>query len=167
MMEGFVFPLGLGRATITAIVQQRLDSKSPWKINYNTLCRNNIEFTVKSITFNIVCTTKHLCLSIRNSRSALRETCSDVRVAIESIMSDVLKLYNYGQAKTPIVGFVCPSCDMSSGNSHYATLVSEDRITCHETRQRFEVPSHIEQWVLVSNYFLSYTRKIFKGGAFV
>ena len=167
MMEGFVFPLGLGRATITAIVQQRLDSKSPWKINYNTLCRNSIEFTVKSITFNIVCTTKHLRLSARNSRSASRETCSDVRVAIESIMSDVLKLYNYGQAKSPIVGFVCPSCDMSSGSSHYATLVSEDRITCHETRQRFEVPSHIEQWVLVSNYFLSYARKIFKGDAFV
>ena len=167
MMEGFVLPLGLGRATITAIVQQRLDSKSPWKINYNTLCRNSIEFTVRGITFKIVCTTKHLCLSVRNSRSTSRETCSDVRVTIESIMSDVLKLYNYGQAKTPIVGFVCPSCDMSSGSSHYATLVSEDRITCYETRQRFEVPSHIKQWILVSNYFLSYTRKICKGDASV
>ena len=159
MMEGFVLPLGLGRATITAIVQQRLDSKSPWKINYNTLCRNSIEFTVKSITFNIVCTTKHLRLSVRNSRSASRETCSDVRVRIESIMSEVLKLYNYGQAKTPIVGFVCPSCDMSSSSSHYATLVSEDRITCYETRQQFEVPSYIKQWVLVSNYYFYLTHR--------
>ena len=159
MMEGFVLPLGLGRATITAIVQQRLDSKSPWKINYNTLCRNSIEFIVKSITFNIVCTTKHLRLSVRNSRSASRETCSDVRVRIESIMSEVLKLYNYGQAKTPIVGFVCPSCDMSSSSSHYATLVSEDRITCYETRQQFEVPSYIKQWVLVSNYYFYLTHR--------
>ena len=164
MMEGFVFPIGLGRATITAIVQQRLDSKSPWKINYNILCRNSIEFTVRGITFKIVCTMKHLCLSVRNSQSALRETCSDVRVAIESIMSEVLKLYNYGQSKAPIVGFICPSCDMSSGSSHYATLVSEDRIICYQSRRQFEVPSHIKQWFLVSNYFPSCTLKICKGG---
>ena len=159
MMEGFVLPLGLGRATITAIVQQRLDSKSPWKINYNTFCRNSIEFTVRAITFNIVCTTKHLRLSVRNSRSTSRETCSDIRVAIESIMTEVLKLYNYGQAKTPIVGFICPSCDMSSSSSHYATLVSEDRIICYQTRQQFEVPPYIKQWVLVSNFFPSFTLK--------
>ena len=36
-MEGFVLPIGLGRATITAVVQQRHKTKAPWKIAYSTL----------------------------------------------------------------------------------------------------------------------------------
>ena len=168
MMEGFVLPIGLGRATITAIMQQRMNTKSPWKIKYHTFYRNSVEFTVGSpvASFNISCSTKHLRLSVENAASVSRETCSDVRVSIESTMTKVLKLYRYGEATTPVVAFECPGCDPKTTGFHYATLESEDRLQCSLRKQNLIVSSHLRMWVLVSFVCLSvkYTlicRKIF------
>ena len=153
MLEGFVLPLGVGRATITAIAQQRSDTKTPWKINFDSFHRNSLEFTISSptTTFQIACSSKHLCLSVRNAQSAARERCSDVRIQIESIMKEVLKLYRYGDSSEAIVTFICTNCNTSNGSTHYATLSSEDRLRCSQTRQVFEIPSHLEHWVLVSS----------------
>ena len=168
MMEGFVLPIGLGRATITAIVQQRVNTESPWKIEYHTFYRNSVEFTVGSpaASFNISCSTKHLRLSVENAASVSRETCSDVRVSIESSMTKVLKLYRYGEATTPVVAFECPGCDPKTTGFHYATLESEDILQCSLKKQDLVVSSHLRMWVLVSFVCLSvkYTlicRKIF------
>ena len=157
MMEGFVLPIGLGRATITAIVQQRVNTKSPWKIKYHTFYRNSVEFTVGSpaASFNISCSTKHLRLFVENAASVSRETCSDVRVSIESTMTKVLKLYRYGEATTPVVAFECPGCDHKTTGFHYATLESEDRLQCSLRKQDLVVSSHLRMWVLVSFVRLS------------
>ena len=70
---------------------------------------------------------------MENAASVSRETCSDVRVSIESTMTKVLKLYRYGEATTPVVAFECPGCDPKSTGFHYGTLESEDRLQCKET----------------------------------
>ena len=158
-MEGFVLPVGLGRATITAIVQQKMNTRTPWKINYDTFHRNSVEFTVGSpaVSFKISCSAKHLSLSVGNAASVSRETCSDVRIAIESTMTEVLKLYRYGQATTPVVAFSCPSCDLEATGFHYATLVAKDRLECSHTKQNLVVASHLKMWVLVSfNMFINF-----------
>ena len=157
MMEGFVLPIGLGRATITAIVQQRMNTKSPWKIKYHTFYRNSVEFTVgsPSASFKISCSTKHLRLSVENAASVSRETCSDVRVSIESTMTKVLKLYRYGEATTPVVAFECPGCDPKSTGFHYGTLESEDRLQCSLRKQNLIVSLHLRMWVLVTFVCLS------------
>ena len=154
-MEGFVLPIGLGRATITAVVQQRHKTNAPWTIDYSTLYRNNMEFTVGSPAskFKISCSTKHLCLSVENAASVSRETCSDVRIAIESIMTDALKLYQYGQANTPVVALVCPGCDRETSELHFASLVEEDRLECSRTKNSFGVEQHLRMWVLVSVHY--------------
>ena len=154
-MEGFVLPIGLGRATITAVVQQRHKTKTPWTIDYSTLYRNSVEFTVGSPAskFKISCSTKHLRLSVENAASVSRETCSDVRIAIESIMTDALKLYQYGQAKTPVVALVCPGCDRETSELHFASLVEEDRLECSRTKKSFGVEQHLRMWVLVSVHY--------------
>ena len=154
-MEGFVLPIGLGRATITSVVQQRHRTKTPWTIDYSTLYRNSVEFTVGSPSskFKISCSTKHLSLSVENAASVSRETCSDVRIAIESIMTDALKLYQYGQAKTPVVALVCPGCDRETSELHFASLVEEDRLECSRTKKSFGVEQHLRMWVLVSVHY--------------
>ena len=154
-MEGFVLPIGLGRATITAVVQQRHKTKTPWTIDYSTLYRNSVEFTVGSPAskFKISCSTKHLRLSVENAASVSRKTCSCVRIAIESIMTDALKLYQYGQAKTPVVALVCPGCDRETSELHFASLVEEDRLECSRTKNSFGVEQHLRMWVLVSVHY--------------
>ena len=154
-MEGFVLPIGLGRATITAVVQQRHKTKTPWTIDYSTLYRNSVEFTVGSPAskFKMSCSTKHLRLSVESAASVSRETCSDVRIAIESIMTDALKLYQYGQAKTPVVALVCPGCDRETSELHFASLVEEDRLECSRTKNSFGVEQHLRMWVLVSVHY--------------
>ena len=151
MMEGFVLPIGLGRATITAVVQQSQKRKTPWIIHYNTLYRNSVEFTVGSpgTRFKITCSTKHLSLSVENGGSVSRETCCDVRIAIELIMSDVLKLYPYGRASTPVVALVCPACDREVNELHYSSLVEEERLECSRTKTSFEIDSISRMWALV------------------
>ena len=152
MMEGFVLPIGLGRATIAAVVQQSHKRKTPWIIHYSTLYRNSVEFTVGSpgTRFKITCSTKHLRLSVENDASVSRETCCDVRIAIESIMSDILKLYPYGQANTPVVALVCPACDQEASEVHYASLVEEDRLECSRTKTSCGFDSSSSLWALVS-----------------
>ena len=160
-MEGFVLPIGLGRATITAVVQQRHKTRTPWTIDYSTLYRNSVEFNVGSPAskFKISCSTKHLRLSVENAASVSRETCSDVRIAIESIMTDALKLYQYGQAKTPVVALVCPGCDRETSELHFASLVEEDRLECSRTKNSFGVEQHLRMWVLVSVHYQCWSNK--------
>ena len=160
-MEGFVLPIGLGRATITAVVQKRHKTRTPWTIDYSTLYRNSVEFNVGSPAskFKISCSTKHLRLSVENAASVSRETCSDVRIAIESIMTDALKLYQYGQAKTPVVALVCPGCDRETSELHFASLVEEDRLECSRTKNSFGVEKHLRMWVLVSVHYQCWSNK--------
>ena len=152
VMDGFVLPIGLGRATITAAVQQSHRRKTPWIIHYGTLYRNSVEFTVGSpgTRFKITCSTKHLRLSVENGASVSRETCCDVRIAIESIMSDVLKLYPYGRVSTPVLALVCSVCDQETSDVHYASLVEEDQLECSRTKTSFEIDSSSRMWTLVS-----------------
>ena len=161
-LEGHVLPIGLGRATITAIVQQQVHAKPPWIINYDKLFRNCLEFSLSSppICFQIKCSTKHLCLKILKSASAVSVPYTDVRVQIESIITEVLKLYQYGCAKSPIVAFSCPHCDFGTDTPHYAILLAEDVIECTHTKKCAVVPSELKHWVMVSFDILHFTEKI-------
>ena len=163
MMEGFVLPIGLGRATITAVVQQSQKRKTPWIIHYSTLYCNSVEFTVGSpgTRFKITCSTKHLRLSVENGAGVSRETCYDVRIAIESIMSDVLKLYPYGQASTPVVALVCLACDQETSEVHYSTFVEEGRLECSRTKTCFGIDSSSSMWALVSETEMQLYHSIF------
>ena len=150
-LEGHVLPVGLGRATITAIVQEQVNAKPPWIINYDKFFRNCLEFSLSPNTsVRIKCSTKHLCLTILKSQNVVSGTFAEVRIRIESIMTEVLKLYQYGHAKSPIVAFTCPHCDSGGGTSHYATLLSEEMIECAYTKQSLNVPPELKRWVLVS-----------------
>ena len=150
-LEGFVLPTGLGRATITAIVQQQIASDVPLRISFDKLYRNSLEFTVSSpvLTFKIQSSEKHMCLTVLTTRIVKNETCADVRIKIESIMTEVLKLYHYGRASSPIVAFFCPNCGAGSSRPHYATLLSEDRIECSQTKKVSDIPPTLKHWVLV------------------
>ena len=151
-LEGHVLPVGLGRATITAIVQQQVDAKPPWIIKYDKLFRNSLEFSPSSssTSFKIKCSTKHLCLTILKSQNVVSGPFADVRIQIESIMTEVLRLYQYGHAKSPIVAFTCPHCDFAGDTPHYATLLSEEMIECKYTKKCLNVSPELKHWVLVS-----------------
>ena len=151
-LEGHILPVGVGRATITAIVQQQVEAKPPWIINYNKLFRNGLEFSLSSpaVSFLIKCSSKHLCLTVLKSPSVMGETCADVRIQIESIMTEVLKLYQYGCAKSPIVVFSCPHCDFGSDTPHYATLLAEETIECTNAKSCSGAPPELKHWVMVS-----------------
>ena len=84
------------------------------------------------------------------SQIAMNKTCADVRVQVEALMTEVLKLYQYGCVRSPIVAFTCPNCDFGSVTPHYATLLSEDMIQCTHTQNCFDVPPKLKHWMLVS-----------------
>ena len=151
MLDGFVLPIGLGRATITAIAQQPSGAQTPWNIDFKTFQRNSLQFTVSSptITFQIACSTKHLCLSVVTAQSLTKDICSDVRITVEIIMTEVLNIYKYGQSNAPIVAFTCSNCDTSLVNSHYAILISADRLQCSKSKHEFKIPTHLKHWALV------------------
>ena len=69
MTTGFVLPIGLGRATITGIVQQRMKTKTQWTVDYDTFYRNSLEFTVGSpaTSFKISCSTKNPCETMKSN----------------------------------------------------------------------------------------------------
>ena len=149
-LEGFILPIGIGRATITAIMQKQKDSDPPWRIHHNRLYRNCLEFTVSSpdTTFKIQSSVNHMCLTV-NTIQPKKKMCSDVRIKIEQVITEVLKLYYYGCVTTPIVTFFCPLCAADGSRSHYAMLLSEDRIQCSQTKNESNIPPNLKHWVLV------------------
>ena len=149
-LEGFILPIGIGRATITAIMQKQKDSDPPWRIHHNRLYRNCLEFTVSSpdTTFKIQSSVNHMCLTV-DTVLPKKKMCSDIRIRIEQLITEVLKLYHYGCATTPIVTFSCPLCGADGSSSHYATLLSEDRIQCSQTKRESNIPPNLSHWVLV------------------
>ena len=153
-LKEFVLPTGVGRAVITAIMQQRINSAIPWRMSRDTLYRNSLEFTVghpaHSLPFKIKSTQGHISLSVSSSLKPNDEICTEVRQQIESIMTEVLKLYSYGDCSSPTVAFICPDCDAGGNSSlHYATLISEDEIQCSITLRKSNIPQRLKQWVMV------------------
>ena len=71
----------------------------------------------------------------------------------------ILKLYQYGQAKTPVVALVCPGCDRETSELHFASLVEEDRLECSRTKNSFGVEQHLRMWVLVSVHYQCWSNK--------
>ena len=153
MLEENILPVGLSRATITALVHQQVDAKPPWIINYDRLFRNSLEFSLRSpaISFNMKCSTKHICLTVLKPQGPMSDVCADVCAQIESVMAKVLTLYQYGCAKSPTVAFTCPLCDFGSVTPHYATRLSEDKIQCTHTKNCSNVPPELRHWILVSS----------------
>ena len=149
-LEGFLLPIGIGRATITAIMQKQKDSDPPWRIHHDRLYRNCLEFTVSSpdATFKIQSSVNHMCLTV-NTIQPKKKMCSDVRIKIEQVITEVLKLYHYGCVTTPIVIFFCPLCGGDGSSYHFATLLSEDRIQCSQTKKESNIPPKLKHWVLV------------------
>ena len=149
-LEGFILPIGIGRATITAIMQKQKDSDPPWTIHHSRLYRNCLEFTVSSpdSTFKIQSSVNHMCITV-DTIQPKKKMCSDIRIRIEQVITEVLKLYHYGCVTTPIVAFFCPLCGADGGRSHYATLLSEDGIQCSQTKKESNIPPNLKHWVLV------------------
>ena len=145
--KAFSFPIGLCRAVITAILQNRMQTTTHWKINYQKLFRNSLEFTddTLNVTFKLKCTNRHLSLSIVNGTNTF---LIEVRKAIESIMIEAMKIFNYGGNDVPIVGFICPDSDMIT--PHYSTLTAIEELQCLFTKKTFDIPDKLQQWIMVS-----------------
>ena len=147
--KSFSFPIGLCRAVITAILQNRMLTTAHWKINYQKLFRNSLEFTddASNVTFKLKCTKRHLSLSVLNDTNTFL-LCPKVRKIIESIMIEAMKICNYGGSGVPIVGFICPDSDMTT--PHYSTLTAIEELQCLATHKKIEIPAKLQQWIIVS-----------------
>ena len=146
--KSFSFPIGLCRAVITAILQNRMQTTAHWKINYQKLFRNSLEFTCSNVTFKLKCTKRHLSLSVVNGTNTFL-ICPEVRKVIESITIEAMKICNYGGSGVPIVGFICPDCDVTT--PHYSTLTKTgEGLQCLSTKKNIQIPEKLQQWVMVS-----------------
>ena len=65
-LKGYVLPTGIGRATITSILQKQMQSDTPWKIHYHKLFHNSLEFTAgpSNTMFKVKCTKRCLSISV-------------------------------------------------------------------------------------------------------
>ena len=147
--KAFSFPIGLCRAVITAILQNRMQTTTHWKINYQKLFRNSLEFTddTSNVTFKLKCTKRHLSLSVVDS-AGTSSVYPKVRRCIESIMIDAMKICNYGGSGVPTVGFICPDSDATT--PHYCTLTKTGELQCLSTKKNIEIPDKLQQWIMVS-----------------
>ena len=144
--KDFSFPMGLCRAVITAILQNRMQTTTHWKINYQKLFRNSLEFTYASnVTFKLKCTKRHLSLSIMTGTNTI-SICPEVQKTIELIMIEAMKICNYGRSGVPIVGFICPDSDMTT--PHYCTLTETGELQCLSTKKNIEIPDKLQQWMV-------------------
>ena len=149
-LKGFVLPTGIGRATITSILQKRMHSVAPWKINYQKLFRNSLEFTVgtSNIPFKVKCTKRYLSISVLSATMTDTSMGLQVRKCIESMMNEVLKLYKYGESIAPSVGFWCN--DVVGAAPHLATLTPEGALQCSATKNVIKIPQKLQHWFMVS-----------------
>ena len=148
-LKGFVLPTGIGRATITSILQKRLQSGILWKINYQKLFRNSLEFTAgtSNVTFKVKCTKQCLNISVLSAIHPNVGVCVHVRTSIEDTMKEVLKLYRYGESSAPIVGFWCN--DVLESSPHLATFTPEGTLQCSATKNAIEIPQTLQHWFMV------------------
>ena len=148
-LKGFVLPTGIGRATITSILQKRMHSVAPWKIKYQKLFRNSLEFTVSTsnIPFKVKCTKRYLSISALSATLTDTSTGLQVRRCIECMMQEVLKLYTYGESSAPTVGFWCN--DVVGSAPHLATLTPEGILQCSATNNAIEMPKKLQHWFMV------------------
>ena len=154
-LKGYVLPTGIGRATITSILQKRMQSDAPWKINYHKLFRNSIEFTAgpSNTMFKVKCTKRCLSISVLSAAEPSTGSCLKVRKCIEAIISEVLQLYRYGNSSAPITGFLCTSSHDAVGSApHFATLTPEGALLCSATRTVVELPRKLQHWFMVSMF---------------
>ena len=141
----FSFPIGLCRAVITAILQNRMQTTTHWKINYQKLFRNSLEFTCSNVTFKLKCTKRHLSLSIMTGTNTIL-ICPEVQKTIESIMIEAMKICNYGGSGVPIVGFICPDSDATT--PHYSRLTERGELQCLSTKKNIKIPDKLQQWMV-------------------
>ena len=153
-LKGISLPSGAGRAALTAIMQQATNSPSTWKINYERLFRNSLELSVSPS--NTTFTVKHTrrCLSITISTPLQPNVIGpsfQVCKRIETILKEVLKLYNYGMATVPVTAFICPdhNDDNITSSSHYAILTPEGYLKCLATQKISELPQYLHHWIKV------------------
>ena len=154
-LKGYVLPTGIGRATITSILQKRMQSDAPWKINYHKLFRNSLEFTAgpSNTMFKVKCTKRCLSISVLSAAEPSTGSCLKVRKCIEAIISEVLQLYRYGNSSAPITGFLCTSSHDAFGTApHFATLTPEGALRCSATRIVVELPRKLQHWFMVSMF---------------
>ena len=148
-LKGFVLPTGIGRATITSMLQKRMHSAIPWKINYQKLFRNSLEFTAgtSNVTFKVKCTKRYLSISVLSAIHPNMGACVQVRTSIEDMVKEVLKLYKYGESSAPTLGFWCN--DVVEAAPHLATLAPEGTLRCSATRNAIEIPQKLQHWFMV------------------
>ena len=153
-LKGISLPSGAGRAVLTAIMQQATNSPSTWKINYDRIFRNSLELSVSPS--NTTFTVKHTrrCLSITISTPLQPNVIGpsfQVRKRIETILKEVLKLYNYGRATVPVTAFICPehNDDNITPSSHYAILTAEGYLKCLATQKILDLPQYLHHWITV------------------
>ena len=153
-LKGFVLPTGIGRATVTSMLQKRMHSAFPWQINYQKLFRNSLEFSAgtSNVTFKVKCTKRYLSISVSSAIHPNMGACVQVRTSIEDMVKEVLKLYKYGESSAPTVGFWCN--DVFRSAPHLATLTPEGTLRCSATKNAIEIPQAIQHWFMVGTYMV-------------
>ena len=148
-LKGFVLPTGIGRATITSMLQKRMHSAILWKINYQKLFRNSLEFTASTsnVTFKVKCTKRYLSISVLSAIHPNMGACVQVRTSIEDMMKEILMLYKYGESSAPTVGFWCN--DVVGAAPHLATLTPEGTLRCSATKNAVQIPRKLQHWFMV------------------
>ena len=152
-LKGHVLPMGIGRATITSILQKSTQSNMSWKINYHRLFRNSLEFIAgtSSTHFRVNCTKRHLSISVISDTQQNTSTYLKVRKYIEAMMTNVLQLYCFGDSSAPITGFLCSSGhDVVQTAPHVATLTPEGTLQCSNTKTVVRIPQELQHWFMVS-----------------
>ena len=144
-------PSGVGRATLTAVMQHASNITSRRKIIYQQMFRNSLKFIdhPSETTFQIKYTNQCLSLSILNIKNTgINGISFQVRRQVEAIMKDVLKLYNYGE-KSILTTFICPQHNVEM-SLHYAVLTPEGYLECQVTKEIFKTPQKLRHWLPVS-----------------
>ena len=151
-LKGYVLPTGIGRATVTSILQKQTQSDTSWKINYHSLFRNSLEFTAgpSNTMFKVKCTKRHLSISVMSDTRQNTSTYLKVRKYIEAVMTNVLQLYCFGESSAPITGFLCSSVhDDVRTAPHVATITPEGSLQCSATRTEVGMPQKLQHWFMV------------------
>ena len=153
MLKSNFLPSGVGRATLTAIMQQATHSTARWNIVYQHIFRNCLKFIDdhSKTTFQMKYTNGSLSLSILNPKNPNIGISFQVRRQVEAIMKDVLKLYNYGEKSILLTAFICPQHNDVGKSPHFAVLTPEGYLECLATKEIIEMPQKLRHWLMVSD----------------